>query len=63
MVCVQEHLVLGRTELTDIFACANEKANMQSGSNLRWKVLHDEVAQDNDHGRTLIHFVALLTTI
>ena len=24
----------------------------------RWQILHDELAEDGDHGRTLIQFVA-----
>ena len=38
--------VLERNEMKDLF--------MANG----WDVLHDEIATDSDHGRTLLHFVA-----
>ena len=40
-----EKTVLERNQLSDLF---------QS----QWDVLHDEIALDSDHGRTMIHFVA-----
>ncbi|VEU39007.1 unnamed protein product [Pseudo-nitzschia multistriata] len=40
-----EKTVLERNELNDIFHTG-------------WDILHDEIAIDSDHGRTMIHFVA-----
>jgi len=53
----QEKHVLERNELCDLFST---KAN-EDGESSHWKILHDKVAQDNDHGRTLIQFVAQLS--
>lgn len=41
-----EKTVLERDELSDLF-CDDT-----------WEILHDEIATDSDHGRTMIHFVA-----
>lgn len=41
--------VLERNELGDLF---------QQATAATWKVLYDDVAQDSDHGRPLIQFVA-----
>jgi hypothetical protein len=40
-----EKTVLERHELSELFSD-------------EWKILHDEIALDSDHGRTMIHFVA-----
>jgi hypothetical protein len=40
-----EKTVIERNELCDLFCNG-------------WEVLHDEIAMDSDHGRTMIHFVA-----
>jgi hypothetical protein len=40
-----EKTVLDRNELSDIFS-------------VQWDIVHDEIAMDSDHGRTMIHFVA-----
>jgi hypothetical protein len=40
-----EKTVIERNELRDLFSDG-------------WDVLHDEIAMDSDHGRTMIHFVA-----
>lgn len=40
-----EKTVIERNELRDLFHDS-------------WEVLHDEIAMDSDHGRTMIHFVA-----
>ena len=41
-----EKTVLERFQLRDLFAAAG------------WNIVHDEIAMDSDHGRTMIHFVA-----
>ena len=46
----KEKHVLERNELRDLFA----------GSRHHWKIWHDQVVSDSDHGRTLIQFVAQL---
>jgi hypothetical protein len=43
-----EKTVLERYELRDLF----------SESKVNWEILHDEIAMDSDHGRTMIHFLA-----
>ena len=45
---VQEKHVLERDELNKMF-CAG----------IGWSVLHDDIVQDSDHGRTLLNFVAV----
>lgn len=44
--------VLKRQELSELFTLTR---GATSGS---WKILHDDVVKDSDHGRTLIQFVA-----
>lgn len=43
----KEHSVLSRHELHDLFS---------SGSD--WKILHDNICLDGDHGRPMVHFCA-----
>jgi SAM-dependent methyltransferase len=40
-----EKTVIERHQLSDIF-------------DAKWKILHDEISLDSDHGRTMVHFVA-----
>jgi hypothetical protein len=40
-----EKSVIERHQLSELFEA-------------RWKILHDEIAMDSDHGRTMVHFVA-----
>jgi len=53
----QEKHVLERNELCDLFSATPR----EDGESSHWIILHDKVAQDNDHGRTLIQFVAQLS--
>lgn len=50
-----EKSVLQRNQLKDLFENKNS-SEADSG----WDILHDEIAMDSDHGRTMIHFVAQL---
>lgn len=54
----KEKHVLERWELRDLFATpTNDSATAAVRT---WKILHDEVVPDGDHGRTLIQFVVVL---
>jgi rhodanese-related sulfurtransferase len=50
-----EKTVLERDELATLFANAG-RVNGNCGH--KWEILHDEIALDTDHGRTMVHFVA-----
>jgi len=52
--------VLERNELRDLFTCPINAGSSTgtSSTDEAWEVLHDEIALDSDHGRTMIHFVA-----
>jgi hypothetical protein len=49
----KEKHVVDRYELRDIFQT----------SSLPWKILHDEVVLDSDHGRSLVQFVATKSSL
>jgi hypothetical protein len=66
------HSVLNRRELRDVFLSSTDSGGGggdgnvdsqgiqegQEGQQHRWKILHDEICLDGDHGRTLINFIA-----
>ena len=54
----QEKHVLERNELSDLFGKPTDR-----GATSPWEILHDEVTQDCDHGRTLVQFVARLSGV
>lgn len=53
----KEKHVLERNELRALFATTTA---CDTTSTCSWKIMHDEVVLDSDHGRTLIQFVAQL---
>jgi hypothetical protein len=50
---LKEKHVLERNELAEIF-----HQSLDSNGQVKWRILHDEIVMDSDHGRTLIQFVA-----
>jgi len=55
----QEKHVLERYELRDLFQSIVVGVGTDNATASQWKILHDQVALDSDHGRTMIHFVAV----